>query len=153
MVRPSKPNDESIPMSPKQWSPCIWLMNTAQRRLKPIFERRICSCVPSTQSTRNCFSRISTTCAEGLWRNVGSALPQPSICILKGSIVYTISTCFSYFFRLRAEIFLSFKERSLLLSLECKDSVCVLQIERVGAQTIDGERVAVEQQTAVENLP
>lgn len=48
-------------------------------------ERRSCIWVPSPQSIMNILSRSSTTCADALWRNVGSALPHPSICTLNDS--------------------------------------------------------------------
>jgi hypothetical protein len=63
-VLPNSPKVLSMPINPKQWSPCRCDMNTALIFVNLSLERRSCIWVPSPQSIRNNFPLTSITCAD-----------------------------------------------------------------------------------------
>ena len=78
-VLPSKASVDSSPGSPKQWSPCRWLMKMWFKRENFNFMRRISSWAPSPQSIIYRLSRTLSTWHEGKCMSDDVADPQPKI--------------------------------------------------------------------------
>ena len=78
-VLPSSAIVEINPGSPKQWSPCRWLMKMCPSRAYLSDILRNCNCAPSPQSIMNRLSRMLSTWHEGKCRRDAVAEPQPNM--------------------------------------------------------------------------
>ena len=79
LVRFNKAIVDTRPGSPKQWSPCRWLMKMWFSRMSLSFMRRTASCAPSPQSIIIRLSRPFSTWHDGWCRGVIVALPHPNM--------------------------------------------------------------------------